>query len=232
MIDSVIFDMDGILFDTERVYANAWSQVGKELNIPDVAEAIRGCIGLNRNDSKHYIMQRYGQQFPYETFRQRLTEIFDDDIKKNGLPQKDGVAEILYYLQQHQYKIALATSTGKNNAFHHLNAAGISHYFQAIVTGDMITHGKPDPEIYLTACEKLGAVPENCFAIEDSPNGIRSAHAAGLKVIMVPDLIQPTAELKKLLYAQFASLLEVKNFFEASQRDAEQEGRRGSLPLQ
>jgi HAD superfamily hydrolase (TIGR01509 family) len=215
MIDSVIFDMDGILFDTERVYAEAWRIVGKELSMNDIDASIRSCVGLNRNDSRQLLLRKYGQQFPYDQFINRLSDTFQAIIKKDGLPQKAGVAEILAFLRKRGFKIAMATSSGRQSAVSHLAEAGIAQYFQAVVTGDMITRGKPDPEIYLTACESIGSAPENCIAIEDSPNGIRSAHAAGLNVIMVPDLIEPTEVIEKLLFAKFKSLLEVKAFIEA-----------------
>lgn len=215
MIDSVIFDMDGILFDTERLYANAWHAVGIELDMTDIDTCVESCIGLNRTDSKQFLLQKYGQHFPYDRFIERLTTTFKQLVEKDGLPQKEGVMELLTYLQNNRFKIGLATSSGMKSAAANLNKAGISHFFQVIITGDMITHGKPDPEIYQTACEKLGAVRENCIAIEDSPNGIKSAYAAGLKVIMVPDLIEPTAEIEKLLFAKFKSLIEVVTFLEA-----------------
>jgi HAD superfamily hydrolase (TIGR01509 family) len=215
MIDSVIFDMDGVLFDTERLYAAASHLVGKELNMNDIDASIKHTVGLNANDFRQFMLQKYGQQFPFDLFSRRLTDIFQDIVEKDGLPQKEGVLELLTYLETHGYKIALATSSGKKSTFRYLNQAGIAHFFQVVVTGDMITHGKPNPEIFRTACERLGSAPENCIAIEDSPNGIRSAHAAGLKVIMVPDLIEPTPDIEKLLFRKFCSLLDTKVYFES-----------------
>lgn len=214
MIDSIIFDMDGVLFDTERLYTRAWHKVGSDLSMHDIDASVHSCIGLNRVDSRQFILQKYGQHFQYDSFIERLTCTFREIVEKDGLPQKAGVMELLTYLQRHGYKIGLATSSGKKSADSYLANAGITHFFQTIVTGDMITRGKPDPEIYRTACERLGAVPEACYAIEDSPNGIRSAYAAGLKTIMVPDMIEPTEEIEKLLFAKFDSLLDVKAYLE------------------
>ena len=121
---------------------------------------------------------------------------------------------MLEWLKENSVNTGLATSTSRTNAVRHLENAGLLPYFAAVVTGDMIKHGKPDPEIYLLACEMLGAAPESCFAIEDSPNGIKSAHAAGLNVIMVPDLIAPAPDLEKLLHRKFDTLLDVRTYFE------------------
>lgn len=215
MINSIIFDMDGVLFDTERLYAVASHLVGKELNMNDIDASIKHTVGLNSNDFKQFMLQKYGQQFPFGLFKQRLTGIFQDILEKDGLPKKEGVLELLTFLETHGYNIALATSSGKKSAVSYLNQAGIAHFFQVVVTGDMITHGKPDPEIYRTALERLGSAPENCIAIEDSPNGIRSAYDAGLKVIMVPDLIEPTPDIEELLFRKDDSLFDVLSYFEA-----------------
>jgi len=118
--------------------------------------------------------------------------------------------EILTFLKENGYKIGLASSTSRHGVLGHVNRAGITDFFEVIVGGDMVEHSKPKPDIYLLACEKLGVKPENTIAIEDSPNGIRSAHAAGLKAVMVPDMIAPTPEIEALLYKKFDSLLGVR----------------------
>lgn len=214
MIESVVFDMDGVLFDTERVCSLVWSQVGKEIGLKDIDYAITACVGLNSRDTKEVFLKQYGSDFDYEDFRERSNLLFHKIIESEGLPMKPGVVELLHFLQDSNYKIALASSTNKTNVLKYLESAGIAHYFQAVVTGDMVTKGKPDPEIYLKACGELGSSPECCIAVEDSPNGLKSAFGAGMKPVMVPDLIQPDGEIKKLLYGKFDSLLEVKDFLD------------------
>jgi len=212
MTDSVIFDMDGVLFDTERLATDAWYKAAQEMGIADISMGVKGCVGLNHNDTVDFLAKCYGVGFPCEEFLNCASRAFKEMIEREGLPVKPGVYEILEFLKKNGFRTALATSTRKTGAMRHLETAGITHYFDAIVTGDMIVHGKPDPEIYELACRKLGSMPENCIAVEDSPNGIRSAYGAGIKTVMVPDLIEPDEELGKLLYRKFASLLELKEF--------------------
>ena len=212
MIDGVVFDMDGVLFDTERLAADAWYEAARILGIPDIDAGVKGCVGLNHNDTEAFLAKCYGRGFPCEEFMECASRAFREAVERDGLPVKPGVYEILKFLKEIGFKIALATSTRKPGAMGHLKSAGITDYFGTIVTGDMIVHGKPDPEIYKLACSKLSSLPENCIAVEDSPNGVKSAHDAGLKTIMIPDLIEPTEELEKLLYRKFVSLFELKEF--------------------
>ena len=214
MIDSVVFDMDGVLFDTERVCNDVWLQVGEEMKIKDMSIAIIKCVGLNSVDTRQIFLKQFGADFPYEKFRERSSALFRERIETEGLPIKPGVFEVLNFLQENEYKIALATSTNKASVTNYLNKAELAHYFQVIVTGDMVIHGKPNPEIYQKACMELVSRPECSIAIEDSPNGLKAAYYAGLKPIMVPDLIQPDEELKKIIYGKFDSLFEVKNYLQ------------------
>jgi HAD superfamily hydrolase (TIGR01509 family) len=212
MIDNVIFDMDGVLFDTERLYAIAWNQVGRAMNMRDLDACKNHCVGLNGLDIRKYLLKTYGGDFPLDTFRKSIEDAFREIVRKDGLPKKDGVDELLDYLRVNGYKIALATSSRKESAVGHLRQSGLTGYFHAVVTGDMVSNGKPHPEIYRLACAMLKAVPERCIAVEDSPNGIKSAYAAGLNVIMVPDLIEPTEEIERLLFKKFDTLFDVKAF--------------------
>lgn len=214
MIDSIVFDMDGVLFDSERIYQMAWLRVGTRLKLPDIETCVKQCIGRNGRDTRAFLMETYGPEFPADQFGQDIRQAFDDIVAEEGLPKKPGVTPLLTWLKETDVKIGLATSTSYQSTARHLTNAGLTAFFSVIVTGDMVTKGKPDPEIYVKACRQLGAVPADSFAIEDSPNGIRSAHAAGLNVIMVPDLITPTPEIWPLLHRKCASLLEVKGYFE------------------
>ena len=151
-----------------------------------------------------------------EQFLQTCSQRSQARIERDGVPMKPGVVEILDFLHEKGIPIALATSTGQERTLRRMELTGLGHYFQAIVTGDMIEHSKPDPEIYRVACQRLGTDPGHTLAVEDSRNGILSAHAAGMPVVMVPDLIPPTPELEEMICCRCDSLLTLKQQLEAS----------------
>lgn len=212
MEKTVIFDMDGVLTDTEEVSARAWRQCGALQQIEDMEATILDCIGRNEKDMRAYFAQKYGEDFEYMVFKKNKHRIFEEILEKEGIPVKKGVRELLEFLEKEGYGIGLASSTREAAIRTRMEKLGFLHYFRTITSGDMVEHSKPDPEIYLLACRNMGVRPEDAFAIEDSPNGIRSAYRAGMKVIMVPDLIQPDEEIRGMLYGCFSSLLEVRDF--------------------
>lgn len=212
MTNVIIFDMDGVLFDTERICCECWNEVGEAMGLGDLSEGIRGCIGLNRNDTEILMRNLYGEDFPFEEFEETVRAFMKRRLLEEGVPVKEGVRELLEYLTENGYIIGMASSTERKSVMGHLEKTGLKGYFRTVVTGDMVEHSKPDPEIYLRACEELGVTPMNAIAIEDSPNGIRSAYRAGMKPVMVPDLIEPTAEIEAMLYGKFYSLLDVLDY--------------------
>lgn len=201
--------MDGVLFDTEKLCMDGWRQVASKRGIAGMEKVAVRCIGLNGNDTKRLVLSHYGQDFAYEEFREEVSAWVEERIEKNGLPVKKGVNRILPYLKQSGTAIGLASSSRYTSVVSHLKQAEIIDFFQVIVTGDMIEHSKPQPDIYLLACRKLGVEPCQAVAVEDSPNGIRSACAAGMKVIMVPDLIMPDEEAKRMSHLICPDLVEV-----------------------
>lgn len=212
-MNAVIFDMDGVLFDTERLCQDSWLAVAEENGLPGMEEIFPKCIGLNANDSRRIVMEAYGEDFDYEGFRGQASVWFWDYIEKNGLPVKPGVKELLAWLWEKEWPVGLASSTRRSSVLNHLEQAGIKDYFKVIITGDMVEHSKPQPDIYLLACRELGVEPEQAYAIEDSPNGIRSAYAAGMCPLMVPDMIAPDEEMSKLSAEIFGDLKDVLKFF-------------------
>ncbi len=216
MTNTIIFDMDGILFDTERISCECWDEVGEAMNLGDLSEGVKGCVGLNNNDARILMYNLYGEEFPFEEFRSTVRALMSRRIQEEGLPLKEGVIEILDYLTENGYIIGLASSTTKKSIMANLKEAGITHYFKTVVAGDMVEHSKPMPDIYLKACAELGVTPTNAIAIEDSFNGIRSAYRAGMKPIMVPDMLEPTPEIEAMLYGKFYSLLDVIDYLKTS----------------
>lgn len=209
---AIVFDMDGVLFDTEKLCKRSWDMIARELGIEDMEEVFMQCVGRNSNDTRTLMTSHYGEKLDYDSFLKKASRWFWNDIDKNGAPVKPGVRELLDYLQGAGYQIGLASSTKRESIIKLLTKVDILKYFSVIVSGDMVEHSKPNPEIYLLACEKLGVAPEEAYAIEDSPNGIRSAHAAGMKPVMVPDLIAPDEEMRTLSFRIFKDLLEVRDF--------------------
>ena len=198
MITAVVFDMDGILFDTERLCRDCWIALSKEFEIPNMEEVYALCIGVNVQATRQIVYDNYGKDFPFEEYDRRASAMYNEYIAEHGVPVKEGVRETLEALAKAGAKIAVASSTRREKVLRLLASAGIDRYFTAVVGGDTVTHSKPDPEIFLTACEALSVAPEEAIAVEDSHNGIRAAHAAGMLAVMVPDLLPVTEEMRKL----------------------------------
>lgn len=211
-MNTIVFDMDGVLFDTERLCEQSWLVMAEEEGLPDMEEIFPRCIGLNANDSRRIVMEAYGENFDYEGFRSKASVWFWNYIEEKGLPVKQGVREILAWLQEKSWRVGLASSTRRSSVMKCLERAGIQSFFSVVVTGDMVEHSKPRPDIYLMACSKLGVEPGQTYAVEDSPNGIRSAHAAGMSPLMVPDMIAPDEEMERLSMGIFRDLGEVLEF--------------------
>lgn len=211
---AVVFDMDGVLFDTESISVQSWCEVAEMQGVQDMESVVMQCIGTNSNDARALLLNHYGQDFAYDAFKEKVWTWFENFVNQNGVPVKSGVHELLSYLQEQGYKIGLASSSRRETVLGNLEMSGLASFFSVIVTGDMVEHSKPMPDIYLLACEKLGVKPEETYAIEDSPNGIKSAYAAGMKAVMVPDLIQPDEEMRKLSFRIFEDLTEVQRYLE------------------
>lgn len=216
-IVAVVFDMDGVLFDTERIGVQCWTEAAEPTGLQNAREIARMCIGRTIPGTKEVFMEEAAKQgvaLDFEKLHEDCARLILEKEERDGLPVKPGVHEILEYLYERKIPVALATSSKKDIVLSHLEKTGITKYFWKIVTGDMVSHGKPAPDIYIKACEELEAAPENVIAIEDSFNGIRSASAAGLHPIMVPDQLQPTEEILLLAETKCDSLLEVRKLLQ------------------
>ena len=202
----VIFDMDGLMLDTEKLLAKFWMQAAHEAGFPMTFEQVLGIRSLAAVYAKPHLQGIFGADFDYERIRARRRELTAEYIEAHGIEKKPGLDTLLGYLKQTGRRIAVATATDRERTADFLGRIGVLDYFDTFICGDMVKLGKPDPEIYLTACSVLGLAPAVCMALEDSPNGIRSAHAAGCKAVMIPDLSQPDESLQRLLYACLPSL--------------------------
>lgn len=219
MIKAVVFDMDGVIFDSEKLYRKHWMITGKKYSIPEetMSELCNLIAGATKENNEKLMKSRFGQDFDYMEFRGRTMERMDQDILEHGLELKAGVKELFAYLKDKGYQIGLATSTARERAEKNLKNAGILDVFDEIVYGGTVPRGKPYPDIYLRACELLGVKPEEAMGIEDSLNGVKASATAGLYTVMVIDLIQPTKEAKEQADQIFDSLFDVISLMEDGQ---------------
>lgn len=208
-IEALVFDMDGLLFDSERVVQRTWNMAGEEMGKGPVGEQIYHTLGMNLKSRTEFFHKVYGPDFPMDEFSEKTRKYYRQIEEREGVPLKPGVRELLSYGKQHGYKMAVATSSRREYSTYMLKKGGIYSYFDALVFGDMVENAKPDPEIYLRACRLLETDPRNCMALEDSPNGIRAASSAGMYAVMVPDLVQPDKEVRELAFRVCSDLYEV-----------------------
>ncbi len=210
---TIIFDMDGVLFDSENVDKKAWFELAARYGIDNIDKAFAECVGTP-DETIIAVLDRYCAEsnagIDGKEFRKASLEIFDEYVEKFGMPLKYYATECLKALKDKGFKIGLASSTPIERVKTQLTDTGLIGYFNDIVGGGMFIHGKPDPEIFLMSCERLGGSPKESIVIEDSFNGIRAAYAAGMKPIMVPDVLKPDDEMKEKAWKILSSLKEVK----------------------
>lgn len=211
---NIIFDMDGLMFDTERVFIKAWDYAGEKIGIGKAGFMVYKTLGMNIADSYNVWKEEFGDRYHQEELRKYTKEFLKKYYDENTVPVKPGLYCLLGFLKSKQCKMAVATSSPRWEVENHLKDAGVEDYFLGIVCGDMIEHSKPAPDIYLRACEMIGAEPKECYALEDSKNGLISAYRAGCKPIMVPDLWQPDEEIMRVIVAKYDDLEQVKVAFE------------------
>ncbi len=214
IIKGAVFDMDGLMIDTEKLYLRYWKQAAADFGYTMEDKHVFAIRSLARKFSIPMLKGFFGEDFPTEEVRARRTELINAHIAEHGIDTKKGLFELLKYLKQHNIRIAVATATPQNRTMMYLDKINVLDYIDAIVCGDMVTTGKPDPEIYLTAAKALDLPPDECVAFEDSPNGIKAAYSAGCHAIMIPDMTPPEDELLPMLSGVYNSLDEAVNFFE------------------
>lgn len=197
-VQAVIFDMDGVIFDSERLVIECWEVIAKKHNIPDIVEICMRVQGNNREETGKRFREKYGNDFPYEAYKKEVSALFRHLYGGGRLPLKPGVMKILEELKHKRIPLALASSTRTDIVKLELEEANLLHYFDAVLGGDMAARSKPEPDIFIAAAEALGVTPANCYVLEDSFNGIRAAYRAGMHPIMVPDMQQPTEEIRGL----------------------------------
>ncbi|MCD8095937.1 MAG: HAD family phosphatase [Ruminococcus sp.] len=209
MLKAVLFDMDGLITDTEKLLSRFWCEAAAFYGYHMTPEHVLGIRSLCSKYSAPHLRSIFGEDFDYPAVRAKRIELMDDYISKNGIEAKAGLYELLDYIKQSGLKCAVCTATDSQRTRRYLSSINALEPFDELVCGDMIKNGKPDPDTYLEGAAKLGFLPNECAALEDSPNGIESAYRAGCIPIMVPDLSQPDEELKAKVYAVCDSLADV-----------------------
>lgn len=208
MIKAVLFDMDGLMFDTERMYHDSWLELGRQRGIAMTEALVAEMRGRNREGCVALCKAAFGPDFDFMELRSACVERMEAQIAAKGLPKRPGLDELLEELARRGLPAVLATSTGRATALRYLELAGVSRYFKGAVCGDEVEHSKPAPDIFLRAAALAGAAPGQCMVLEDSPNGLRAGAAAGCRAVMVPDLDPATPELAALAAAVVPSLRE------------------------
>lgn len=212
MIKGAVFDMDGLMFDSERLVYELWQEVMDEQGYDYNLDTFKNTIGLRADKTEQYYKNLYGDDFDYKTLKQKTHIGFFERVNNEGVPIKKGLFEVLDFLKDNNIKIALATSTSKESAMQMIKLAGVYDYFDEFVCGNDVKNGKPHPEVFLTAAKKLSLNPKDCVAFEDSINGIKSAYAAEMITVMVPDYLQPTEEIKPMISSLCSDLSQTIDF--------------------
>jgi len=206
LIQAVIFDMDGLMLDTERIAQIAWQRAGTELGYTLPDEIYLQAVGRTAPATEAIFRGHMGQEAPFDAIYQRKQHYYHAAIEEGQVPLKAGLLDLLDLLDELPLPKAVATSTARPLAEQKLRATGLRERFPFIVCGNEVPNGKPAPDIFLAAAAKLQVTPAHCLVLEDSPAGIRAAHAAGMLAVHIPDLIPTSDEIAEIAYAIVADL--------------------------
>lgn len=209
IMSSVIFDMDGTLLDTQRICMPAWDWAGEQQCFENMGRHIPAVCGTNEIGWKGFLRENY-PTLDVEKFSSDARDYIIEHLVVKYMP---GAEQLLEFLKSKGVKLALASGSSHQSINHHLDKVGGAHYFDVMIGGTDVQNGKPDPDIFLLAAEKLGVNPKDCYVIEDSANGVRAGYAAGMKCVGIPDIVQFGEETKALLTKEFASMYEAYEYF-------------------
>jgi HAD superfamily hydrolase (TIGR01509 family) len=209
----VIFDMDGLMLDTESPVITLWAQAGKPLGWDISPEVVIRTLGIDSEGVRTIFLKEYGPDFPYERIRDEFRRLYYMEFEKS-VPHKHGLIFLLDHLSFLGIPLAVATSARREVADWKLRKAGILDRFAALACGDEVSNGKPAPDIFLLAAEKLGQKPFDCVGFEDSPAGLQGLHAAGIRSVFVKDLAEPPPEIRATVWRCCADLAEAAELFE------------------
>ena len=207
-LELVIFDMDGLMIDTEPISKEGWRLAFERHGFELDFEFYSRLLGRNLVTAKELMSEYYGPSFDFEKVRKTRMEHMENHIKEKGLTTKKGLAFVLDKINELGLKKCVATSTEWNSMVRKLSSLNLMDHFDGFVSGDQVKVGKPDPEIFLAAAQLIGIEPAKCVVLEDSPAGVAGAFAAGMRAIVIPDMVQPDEETLKKSYAKCNDLFE------------------------
>ena len=210
-VEAILFDMDGLVLDTEKLYTRFWQEAARACGYPMTKEQALGMRSLNRGAGLAKMQSYFGQEVDYDFIRRKRIELMDAFVEQEGVALKPGIHELLNFLKEKGIKTAIATSSPIERTKLYLSSVGLENSFDELVSGYMVEKGKPEPDIYLYAAKKLGVEPCNCMVLEDSPAGILAAYRAGCIPVMIPDQDEPNEETQAMLYAKAENLTEVSS---------------------
>ncbi len=213
-IRAVLFDLDGTLTDTEKFYQIAWPKALEHFGYTMPEGFALQLRSLGRPFAPVRFKEVFGDDFDYAQVREYRKGLVEELIGENGIPLKPGAKEILNWLRENGILTALVTANEYPRAERYLKKIDLFDDFDKIICANMVSQGKPAPDIYAFACRELGLTPDETFAVEDSPNGVASAYGAGCNVIMIPDLTEPDEELSKKLFARLDRLMDIRTLFD------------------
>ncbi|HET6142671.1 MAG TPA: GNAT family N-acetyltransferase [Candidatus Acidoferrales bacterium] len=219
-IRAVIFDMDGLMLDTEPAYRMAWKQASAACGFALTDEVYRQLVGRSRKDGFQALANLFGSEFPLQDFEASVQRHETITFSKSPISKKPGLDALLVFLETRNMPKAVATSTERYKALQTLTSTGLLERFDAVVTGDEVARGKPFPDIFLLAAQRLGVQPGSCLVLEDAESGVAAAHQACMQVYMVPDLVAPSDEIRRLTDGIFTSLDDVLKVLEHAARSS------------
>ena len=217
-IDAVLFDLDGVLLDTEKLYARFWQEAAHALGYPMTHQQALGMRSLSGSAGQAQLESYFGLGVSREVLRKKRIELMDAYIEENGVEAKAGAEQILACLRSRGMKLALATSSPMDRVQRYLGSLNLLQYFDAICSGHDVPHGKPAPDIYLWAAQCVGVPAENCLAVEDSPAGIASAYAAGCLPVFIPDQDEASEQTLQMLHAKADTLMDLIRLLEEGEK--------------
>lgn len=213
-IRGVLFDLDGLVLDTEKLYSRFWMESCHFYGFPMTYEQSLGMRALNAQRGEAQLKAYFGEEVNYLNLRNKRIELMEAYVDEHGVDLKPGIRELLAWLEENHIPAAIASSSPVPRIRKYLAFHGLDTRFRALCSGRDVPKGKPEPDIYLHAAAALGLKPEACLALEDAPAGIQSAYRAGCLGVMIPDQDQPSEETRALLYAKADSLLDVISLLE------------------